>query len=118
MERRFGMGTQARVRAFSTLKRVHELARLTGSLRNFYVFGSFVSSIVGPRDVDVVLIMAADFRVEDCAPESQPLFWHLQAATRYGASVFWFREGTASKQYLHAWQIKRDGTLRGIVEVA
>jgi hypothetical protein len=118
IEQRFGTGTQARVRAFSTLKRVYALARRTGLLRNFHVFGSFVSSIPEPRDVDVVLIMAAHFRIEDCPSESQPLFWHLQAEARYGASVFWFKEGTASTQYLRGWQLKRDGTLSGIVEVA
>src|SRR5438876_600775 len=41
-----------------------------------------------PRDVDVVLIMSADFRVEACARESRTLFSHAEAQARYGASVF------------------------------
>ena len=98
IEQPFGTSTRARMRALSTLKRVHELARGTGSLSNFYVFGSFVSSIPEPRDVDVVLIMAADFRLEDCLPELQPLFWHLEAQARYVACVFWFREGSGPKE--------------------
>ncbi len=118
IEQRFGTLTQARVRAFAMLKRVHELARRTGSLRNFYVFGSFVSSTPEPRDVDVLLVMARDFRIEECASESQSVFFHLQAESRYGASVFWFREGPPSNRFLRAWQVKRDGTLRGILEVA
>src|SRR5436190_6186519 len=117
IEQRFGTGSVARVRALSTLKRLHELAVRTGALRNFYVFGSFLSAITEPRDVDVLLVMARDFRVEDCPSESRPLFSHLQAEARYGGSVFWFREGTMPKELLRAWQLKRDGTLRGILEV-
>jgi uncharacterized protein DUF6932 len=119
---RFGTGSNARVRALATLKHLHELASHTGALRNFYVFGSFVSAVLAPRDVDVVLIMSARFRVEDCPPESRSLFSHTQAEARYGASIFWVRaEGftdAAMREFLRVWQTKRDGTLRGILEVA
>src|SRR2546423_6952620 len=43
-----------RVRAFATLRHLYALATRTGALRNFYVFGSFVSALPQPRDVDVV----------------------------------------------------------------
>ncbi len=119
---RFGTGSNARVHAFATLKHLHELAVRTGSLKNFYVFGSFVSALPDPRDVDVILIMAGDFRLEDCPRESQTLFSHADADARYGASVFWLREGmlpdAAMREFLRVWQTKRDGTVRGILEVA
>jgi hypothetical protein len=118
IEQRFGRGSEARIRALATLKRLHELAVLSGALRNFYVFGSFISAIAEPRDVDVLLVMARDFRIEHCPLNSRPLFSHLQAEARYGASVFWFREGTMPEELLRAWQLRRDGTLRGILEVA
>ena len=122
IEQRFGSGGKRRVRALATLKRLHELASLTGSLRGFYVFGSFVSAAPEPRDVDVVLIMSARFRVEDCPPESRSLFSHAQAEARYGASIFWVRgkgvTDAAMPEFLRVWQTKRDGTLRGILEVA
>jgi hypothetical protein len=118
IEQRFGRGAGARARAAATLKLVHELARRSGFLRNFYVFGSFVSSTPEPRDVDVLLIMAGNFRIEHCPSESRPLFSHLEAEARYRASVFWFREGALPKEFLRAWQLKRDGSLRGILEVA
>jgi len=118
IERRFGRGSAARVRALATLKHVHELAVRTGALRKFYVFGSFVSAIPEPRDVDVLLLMTRDFRIEDCSSDSRLLFSHQQAEERYGASVFWFREGAMPNELLRAWQLKRDGTLRGILEVA
>jgi hypothetical protein len=117
VEQRFGSGSKARTRAFTILKRVHDEAARTGSLRSLYVFGSFVSVAPEPRDVDVVLIMTRDFRIEDCSSESRALFSHLQAEARYGASVFWAREGTLPRDFMQAWQVKRDGSLRGILEV-
>ncbi|HXM81863.1 MAG TPA: hypothetical protein VN929_08030 [Burkholderiales bacterium] len=85
-------------------------------------FGSFVSAVPDPRDVDVVLVMGDDFRLEDCPRESRTLFSHADAEARYGASVFWLREGmlqdAAMHEFLRVWQTKRDGTVRGILEVA
>jgi hypothetical protein len=122
IEQRLGTGSSARVRALATLKHLHELASRTAALRNFYVFGSFVSAVPAPRDVDVILIMSARFRVEDCPPESRSLFSHAQAEARYGASIFWVRGervgDAATGEFLRVWQTKRDGTLRGILEVA
>ena len=116
---RFAQGRR-RIRAIATLRRLHELAARTGSLSRFYVFGSFVSAEPEPRDVDVVLIMAADFRLEDCNEETVALFSHATAQARYDASIFWIREGTYAhmEEFLLAWQIRRDGGLRGILEVA
>ena len=122
IEQRFGTGSKARVRALATLKHLHQLAVRAGFLRYFYVFGSFVSAVPDPRDVDVVLVMGDDFRLEDCPRESRTLFSHADAEARYGASVFWLREGmlqdAAMHEFLRVWQTKRDGTVRGILEVA
>mgnify|MGYP001355734242 CR=1 FL=1 len=86
------------------------------------MFGSFVSGAAEPRDVDVALVMAGDFRLEDCPRECRTLFSHADAEARYGASVFWLREGmlpeAAMREFLDTWQTKRDGTVRGILEVA
>ncbi len=122
IEQRFGQGSEARVRALACLKRVHELAVHTGALRNFYVFGSFVSAVPHPRDVDVLLVMDKSFRLEACLEESRPLFAHSEAQTRYGATVFWLREGMLTRlsmgELLLVWQTTRDGTVRGILEIA
>lgn len=117
IEQRFGTGSEARRLAFGRLKHLHELAVRTGELGNLYVFGSFVSATPEPRDVDVVLVMSRRFRLEDCVWESRALFSHTAAQARYGATVFWFREGAMPTELLRAWQLKRDGTLRGILEV-
>jgi len=42
----------------------------TGRLERFLVFGSFVSAGADPRDVDIVLVMAAEFRLEAAPRES------------------------------------------------
>ena len=122
IEERFGTGSSVRVRAAAMLRHLHELAILTGCLKRLYVFGSFASASPEPRDVDVVLVMAASFRVEDCPRESRTLFSHADADARYGASVFWLRDGmlpdAAMREFLRVWQTKRDGRLRGILEVA
>ncbi len=121
IERRFGQNPEGRVRAYARLRHIYELADLTGALLRFIVFGSFVSTAVAPRDVDVVLVMAADFRLEDAPRESRTLFSHPDAEARYGASVFWVREGMLPadlmRDFLETWQTKRDGTKRGIVEI-
>src|SRR5687768_9683452 len=65
---RFGVGSEARFRGLARLRHLHELAARTGKLCNFFVFGSFVSAAPDPRDVDVVLIMTGDFRLEESPP--------------------------------------------------
>ncbi len=118
---RFGRLTADRVRALAKLRHLHELAHQTGKLNRFLVFGSFVSNAPRPRDVDVVLIMAADFKVEDAPRESQTVYSHADAEARFGASIFWIRERMLSPEHLHefidTWQTKRDGTKRGILEI-
>jgi hypothetical protein len=122
VEQRFGRGREARTRAFAALKHIHELAARTGALGNFYVFGSFVSAVPHPRDVDVLLVMDHRFKLEDCPRESRSLFSHAEAQARYGATVFWLRRGMLSpvsmREFLRVWQSKRDGSVRGILEIA
>lgn len=120
-EERFGKSSEQRTRAFAKLRHLQELAERTGRLVRFLVFGSFVSTVAEPRDVDVVLVMTADFKLEDAPRESRTLFSHPYAEARFGASVFWVREGMLSdesmREFLETWQTKRDGTKRGIVEI-
>lgn len=122
IEEWFGKGSEVRARAFERLKHLHELAALTGKMVRFLIFGSFVSAGVSPRDVDVVLIMATDFKLEETPRESRTVFFHADAEARFGASVFWVRENMLPhdlmQEFFDTWQTKRDGSKRGIVEVA
>lgn len=117
----FGKGSETRVRALAKLRHLHELAARTGRLSRLLVFGSFVSKADNPRDIDVVLIMKADFKLEEAPRECQTLFSHPDAEARFGASVFWVREGMLPGdlmlEFMETWQTKRDGTKRGILEI-
>jgi len=121
IEKQFGRGSEARVRAFGRLRLLYELALRTECLVRFLVFGSFVSGAPEPRDVDVVLAMTEHFRLEETGRESRTLFSHPDAEARFGASVFWVRQGMlpedGMREFLATWQMKRDGTLRGMLEV-
>lgn len=121
IEERFGRTSDARLRGLRRLRLLYELASRTGKLTRFLIFGSFVSANSMPRDVDIVLIMERDFRLEEAPRESWTLFSHSDAEARFGASVFWVREGMLMteqmREFLDTWQLKRDGSRRGIVEV-
>jgi hypothetical protein len=53
--------------------------------------------------------------------EAQGLFDHAVAQARYGASIFWVRPGLLIQEsideFILYWQVKRDGSRRGIVEI-
>ncbi len=121
IESRFGKGSPRRASALAKLRHLHELAAWTGALDRFLIFGSFVSSTAEPRDVDIVLVMKNEFRLEDAPRESRTLFSHPDAEARFGASIFWVRQGMLPdelmKEFLETWQMKRDGSRRGLLEI-
>ena len=110
VEQLFGMASFARTRNLAKLRHLYELASRTVKLARFLVFGSFVSATDSPRDVDVVLVMASDFKLEEAPRECQTLFSHPDAEARFGASVFWIREGMfpedLMREFLDTWQTK------------
>ena len=117
---RFGVGTPERIEIAGRLLRIHQLAKDTGYLSSLLLFGSFVTSKPAPRDVDVILIMENDFRVEDQQGEVASLFDHSLMENTFGASIFWVRPAMLLEPletFRTGWQKKRDGGQRGIVEV-
>jgi hypothetical protein len=117
---RFGTGSKRRRRLALRLERVFRLATDTGHLARFIVFGSFVTTKLEPNDVDVFMIMDDDFDVAVLNRESQLLFDHAAAQTHFGCSVFWPRRLAAfggEDATVEYWQIKRDGTKRGLIEI-
>jgi hypothetical protein len=103
------------------LLRIYRLARATGKLERFIIFGSFITSKPAPNDVDIVLIMRDDFVLGDCDKETGKLFDHMQAEEEFKANIFWIRPSLllleSLDQFIEHWQVKRDRTRRGIVEV-
>ena len=117
---RFGTGTPQRWQVSRRLERIHALACGTGKVARFVVFGSYVTGKPLPRDLDVFMVMDDDFDVTAVRGEAALVFDHMAADTYEGASVFWVRRMAAlggEEAAIADWQIKRDGTKRGIVEV-
>jgi len=121
MIKRFGSTSGQRRVCSLRLSHVYELAKRTGHLQRLVIFGSYVSAEANPNDIDVVLVMDDGFRLEECPIESRGLFDHALAQARYGASIFWIRPGLlideGVEDFIAYWQLKRDGSKRGIVEV-
>jgi hypothetical protein len=118
---RFGGGTPQRAAVTDRLRRIASLAVATGHLDRLVIFGSYVSDVAEPNDVDVILVMDEDFATERCPPDSRVLFDHARADNELGASIFWVRPdmllGEPLEQFLAQWERKRDGRRRGIVEI-
>ncbi len=117
---RFGKSTSQRAKIAERLKRIHSLVKSTNGLARFIIFGSFVTGKSSPNDVDIFLLMNDAFDVGKVTGETLIVFDHPAAQSYFGASIFWVRRFAAlggETATVEHWQIKRDGTQRGIVEV-
>jgi predicted nucleotidyltransferase len=118
---RFGHGTSQRQAVTARLLRIYHLAAATGKLERVIIFGSYITTKPDPNDVDVVLVMSDDFEVQACDKATRRVFDHTQATEEFGASIFWLRPSMlfleTLEEFIEHWQIKRDLTRRGIVEV-
>lgn len=117
---RFGKGSIKRQILALRLERIYQLATNTAQLSRFVVFGSFITAKQEPNDVDVFMIMEDSFDIGQVTGEPRLLFYHNVAQDHFGGSVFWVRKLAAlggDQTAIEHWQIKRDGTQRGIVEI-
>ena len=117
----FGSGTSQREIVTARLQKIYQLAKGTGYLQRFLIFGSYITAKPEPNDIDVILVFDDDFNTAICSEEVKKLLSHQLAATEFGASIFWIRPSLlfleTLDEFINGWQVKRDGTLRGIVEV-
>src|SRR4051812_31457044 len=65
---RFGSGSSQRQDVTSRLRRIYSLAVATGHLDRLVIFGSYVSDVAEPNDVDVILVMRSNFRPKPVRP--------------------------------------------------
>jgi hypothetical protein len=102
------------------LKEIFALAKSTGKMERIFVWGSFVTAKESPNDVDILLVMGEDFRLETAPEECKQLFDYIRARVRFNADVFWSKasigEDTLSL-WLETYQLTKDFKRRGIVEV-
>jgi hypothetical protein len=118
---RFGHGTPQRVVVTARLLRTYELVLRTNKLDRFIIYGSYVTDKPYPGDVDIILVMRDDFLLPECDDEVGAVFDHPRAQAELGASIFWtLRSGVLLEtldDFIAGWQIKRDQSQRGIVEM-
>ena len=116
----FGRGSAQRAAVTARLERIYELARSSGCLQRFIIFGSYVTAEPNPHDVDVFLVLRGGFQPRDAPPETQGLFRHATTQSEFDASIFWVNAGTSfadTEDLIVGWQTRRDLQRRGIVEV-
>lgn len=117
---RFGSSSARRRVMGMRLKRILDLVTLTGHAATVILFGSFVSELAEPNDVDLFLVMDDAFDLNSLTGESRLVFEHGVAQAHFGASVFWVRRSAcfpSEAEMISGWGLKRDGNTRGIVEV-
>jgi len=83
------MGARRQVEVTERLRWVLELAGRTGQLRRGFIWGSYITNKIAPNDVDLMLVMAADFRWELCGLEAQRVFDCTLPEQELGATVMW-----------------------------
>ena len=117
----FGSGGAKREFCTRRLFHIYTLAQRSQHLQRFILFGSYITTKPDPNDVDIILVMDDTFRLDETPTELQGLFDHAVAQARYGASIFWVRPslllGETIQDFVAYWQIKRDGSKRGSVEI-
>lgn len=116
----FGKGTSQRRIIARRLENIFTLAVQTGHLARFIIFGSFITNKPDPGDIDIFLLMENSFDVSELSGEMAIIFDHVVIQNYEGASIFWVRRLAAlegEEATVAYWQLKRDGTKRGIVEV-
>lgn len=117
----FGSGTLQREVVTARLQRIYQIAKDTGNLQQLIIFRSYITAKPEPNDVDVVIIFNDDFDLTVCSEEMKRFLDHQQAENEFGASIFWIRPSLllfeTLDEFIESWQVKRDGTRRGIIEV-
>ena len=116
----FGTENAQRVRLGHLLERIYILANSTGKVARFIVFGSFVTAKSAPGDVDIFLLMEDSFDADQVYGEVALVFDLQKAQNVLGASVLWIRKQmviSSEQEAIEDWQIKRNKSRRGIVEV-
>ena len=118
---RFGSGTLQREIVTARLQRIYQIAKDTGNLQQLIIFGIYITAKPEPNDVDVVIIFSDDFDLTVCSENVKRLLNHQKAENEFGASIFWIRPSLllleTLDEFIEGWQVKRDGTRRGIIEV-
>ena len=116
----FGQGSLQRRLVARRLEKIYLSAKATDKVLRFVVYGSFVTAKENPNDVDIFMLMEDEFDPDEVSGKSRLVFKHLTTQKYEGASVFWAAKSGIigdADDFIAGWQIKRDSSRRGIVEV-
>ena len=117
---RFAIGSARRQWLGERLRDLLGMAKATGKMEQVFLWGSFVTSKESPNDLDVLLVMAADFDLDQLPGERRVLFDYAQARIHFHADVFWTKVSIGQETlglWLDTYQVGKDFKRRGIVEV-
>jgi len=101
-EAQFGRASPRRVWLSSRLRALLELADTSGQLRRAFVWGSFVTSKPAPKDLDILLIMDEDFKVDQIPAPARAVFDSVRAKLLFESDVFWARSSIGN-ELLDLW---------------
>ena len=117
---RFGVGSARRKWLGDRMGELLSHAKTTGKLHRVFLWGSYVTAKKSPNDLDLLLVMAEDFSLDQLRQEQRVLFDHAQARIRFQADVFWTKVSIGQETlelWLDTYQVSKDLNRRGIVEV-
>jgi len=117
---RFGVGSARRKWLGERFRELLALVKATGKLERVFVWGSFVSAKELPNDMDLLLLMNAEFRLADVPEDSRMVFDSVRAKMRFQADVFWAESSIGEETlllWLDTYQTTRAFTRRGIIEL-
>ena len=98
VQARFGTSTPKRQFLFERFQVVFNLLHETGKVKHVYLFGSFAAAIPSPNDVDLFVVMVADFTTRGLSEDLVSVFAHHACRMRYNADVFWVTEAIGEEQ--------------------
>lgn len=117
---RFGSRSLRRDWLLTRFEALVALAAGTSKLHRVFVWGSFVTQKASPKDIDLLLIMDADFQVESVTAAAQTVFNSVRAKLMFAPDVFWARAAIGEDVlaiWLETYQVSRNSQKRGIVEL-
>ena len=117
---RFCTGSARRKWLGERVKELFSVAKSTGKLERIFIWGSFVTASETPNDVDLLLLMSRDFKLENLPESCKVVFDYVDAKVRFHADVFWSKSSIGEeilRLWLDTYQTTKDFKRRGIVEV-
>ena len=117
---RFGTSTPRRQFLCRQLEIVIDQLRVTRSLKQVYLFGSFVSGKASPNDIDLLVVMNAGFSTTQLSGKALELFQHDLCRIRYHADLFWVTEAVSRasiEELLEVFSRDREGRAQSVIKV-